>query len=95
MTASESRALESLRGELSSYHAEVREHIARCEACHEDLWRVTIDVYGSPENREGCPGLMKHVADLRGSRRRILLGLKGAWALLIAAIGACAALFKW
>jgi hypothetical protein len=47
-------------------------------------------VYGLPGNKDASPGLMGEVAELRRSRRMILLALRGAWVLLTALAGAVA-----
>lgn len=88
MTASnEATELRAIRKELGEYHLEVREHIARCEHCRIEMDVLAADVYGVPGN-DASTGLMGHVAELRGSRRRMLIGLRSAWALLLVVGGA-------
>jgi hypothetical protein len=78
----ESAVIEKLRDELHEYHVDVQRLIQRCEACRNDVWRLTSDMYGLPGNKETSPGLMGDVAELRRSRKLILLALRGAWVLL-------------
>ena len=51
---------------------------------------MAADIYGLPGNKEASPGLMGEVAELRGSRKRMLLAMRGAWVLLTAVVGAVA-----
>lgn len=85
MTATEE--VKALRGELQQYHVEVREHIVRCEHCRVEMDMLAADVYGLPGDDDNS-GLMGQVAELRGSRRRMLIGLRSAWALLLVVGGA-------
>lgn len=88
MTASEERKIDKLRMELSEYHVEVREHIARDEANEDVFQTVFVDLYGLPGKKGRHPGLMMDVATLKQSRRWMLVGLRGAWALLLIVGGA-------
>jgi hypothetical protein len=78
----ENTIIEKLRDELHDYHVDVQRLIQRCEACRADVVQLTTDLYGLPGNKETSPGLMGDVAELRRSRRLILLALRGAWVLL-------------
>ncbi|MEN6405526.1 MAG: hypothetical protein ABFC77_03545 [Thermoguttaceae bacterium] len=90
MTASESTALDRLRDELHCYHVDVQRLIQRCESCRAEVVQIASDMYGLPGNKETSPGLMGEVAQLRGSRRLIVLALRGAWVLLTILLGAAA-----
>ena len=90
MTASERTVVEKLRDELHAYHVDVQKLVQRCEACRADVVQVTTDIYGLPGNKETSPGLMGDVAELRRSRKLILLALRGAWVLLTILLGAVA-----
>lgn len=82
MAPDENTIIEKLRDELHDYHVDVQRLIQRCEACRADVVQLTTDLYGLPGNKETSPGLMGDVAELRRSRRLILLALRGAWVLL-------------
>jgi hypothetical protein len=88
MTASETTALEKLRDELHTYHVDVQRLMQRCEGCRGDILQLSTDIYGLPGNKEASPGLMGDVAELRRSRKLILLALRGAWVLLTILLGA-------
>jgi hypothetical protein len=90
MTTSENDLIEKLRDELHAYHIDVQRLIQRCEACRAELSQLSTDMYGLPGNKETSPGLMGDVAELRRSRKMILLALKCAWALLTILFGAAA-----
>lgn len=90
MTPSDSTIIEKLRDELHAYHVDVQKLIQRCEACRADVVQLTTDMYGLPGNKEVSPGLMGEVAELRRSRKLILLALRGAWVLLTILLGAVA-----
>jgi hypothetical protein len=91
MTADESLAIERLRDELHEYHVDVQKLITRCEVCHEEVSQLQVEVYGYPGNKEASPGLLGEVAELRGSRKRMLLAMRCAWGLLVGVAGAVAA----
>ena len=91
MTRVESAALEKLRDELHAYHVDVQRLVQRCESCRANVLQMAADIYGLPGNKEASPGLMGEVAELRGSRKRMLLAMRSAWALLTAVVGAVAA----
>jgi hypothetical protein len=88
VTASEASALEKLRDELHGYHVDVQRLVQRCENCRSDVLQLTADLYGLPGNKETSPGLIGEVAELRRSRKLILLALRGAWVLLTMLLGA-------
>ncbi|MCE5268303.1 MAG: hypothetical protein LLG00_10505 [Planctomycetaceae bacterium] len=88
MTTTDSAAIERLRDELHGYHVDVQRLIQRCESCRADVECLAADVYGLPGNKDASPGLVGEVADLRRSRRTMLLALRGVWALLTALAGA-------
>jgi hypothetical protein len=88
MTSRESATIEKLRDELHAYHVDVQTLIQRCEACRTHVAQLSTDLYGLPGNKEASPGLMGDVAELRRSRRLILLALRGAWVLLTLLFGA-------
>ncbi|MBU4272722.1 MAG: hypothetical protein KKA28_12750 [Planctomycetes bacterium] len=90
MTTDENVAIERLRDELHEYHVDVQRLIQRCESCRGDVECLLADVYGLPGNKKRSPGLLGEVAELRGSRRRMLLAMRGAWLLLTAMAGALA-----
>lgn len=87
MTLKERDVIDQLRSSIHEYHNEVRTHIARCEACNQQVHQLVVDVYGNPEDRLGSPGMLTQVADLKKSRR-ILLGVAaGAWTLATTLLG--------
>ena len=88
MTLSDDDIIERLREELHAYHVDVQRLIQRCEACRNDVTQLTADIYGLPGNKEASPGMMGDVAELRRSRKLILLALRGAWVLLTILLGA-------
>jgi hypothetical protein len=88
VTAAESTLIERLRDELHSYHVDVQKLIQRCEACRADVVQLSADIYGLPGKKDASPGLLGNVAELRRSRRLMLLGLRCAWVLLTVLIGA-------
>ena len=88
VTSRENSIIEKLRDELHAYHVDVQKLIQRCEACRADVAQLTTDVYGLPGNKETSPGLMGDVAELRRSRKLMLLALRGAWVLLTILLGA-------
>jgi len=90
MTARETAMLEKLRDELHAYHVDVQKLVQRCESCRADVVQIATDVYGLPGNKETSPGLMGEVAELRRSRKLILIALRGAWMLLTILLGAAA-----
>jgi hypothetical protein len=90
VTRNESTAIEKLRDELHAYHVDVQTLVQRCEACRAEVVQVTTDIYGLPGNKETSPGLMGDVAELRRSRKLILLAMRGAWILLTILLGAAA-----
>ncbi len=93
MTAMEISEIKELRSEVHSYHEEVVAGFARCESCRADTAKMSADMYGLPGNKDASPGLMGEVAELRGSRRRLLLAMQCAWALLVAVAGTIVAAF--
>ena len=90
MTRGESTIVEKLRDELHAYHVDVQRLVERCEGCREEISQLSADVYGLPGNKEASPGLIGEVAELRRSRKLILLALRGAWVLLTMLLGAAA-----
>jgi uncharacterized protein (DUF488 family) len=90
MTRSETNALEKLRDELHAYHVDVQRLVQRCESCRAEVTQLSTDLYGLPGNKETSPGLLGDVAELRRSRKLILLALRGAWVLLTVLLGAAA-----
>ncbi len=88
MTRSENTVIEKLRDELHAYHVEVQRLVQRCDACRSDVLQISADVYGLPGKKETSPGLMGEVAELRRSRKLMLLALRGAWVLLTILLGA-------
>jgi hypothetical protein len=88
VTASERNKLDKLRDELHAYHVDVQKLIQRCDACREQVCKLSDDIYGLPGNKEASPGLMGEVAELRRSRKLMLLALRGAWVLLTMLLGA-------
>ncbi len=88
MSPSDSTIVERLRDELHAYHVDVQRLIQRCEACRAEVWQLSTDIYGLPGKKETNPGLMGEVAELRRSRKLILLALRGAWVLLTILLGA-------
>ena len=87
MTKAENAIIEKLRDELHDYHVDVQKLVQRREDCPADISRLTTDMYGLPGNKEASPGLMGNVAELRRSRKMMLLALRGAWVLLTIIIG--------
>jgi hypothetical protein len=88
MTRGENTVIEKLRDELHACHLDVQKIVQRCDACRAELQQFNADIYGLPGNKETSPGLLGDVAELRRSRRLILLALRGAWLLLTILFGA-------
>jgi hypothetical protein len=88
MTRHETTVIEKLRDELHACHIDVQKIVQRCDACRAEILQFNADIYGLPGNKETSPGLMGDVAELRRSRRLILLALRGAWLLLTILLGA-------
>ena len=88
MAPNESAIIEKLRDELHAYHVDVQRLVQRCDSCRADVLQIAADVYGLPGNKETSPGLMGDVAELRQSRKLMLLALRGAWVLLTILLGA-------
>ena len=88
MTRGENTVIEKLRDELHACHVDVQKLVQRCDACRGEILQINADIYGLPGNKEASPGLMGDVAELRRSRRLILLALRGAWLLLTILFGA-------
>jgi hypothetical protein len=88
MTRNENTLIERLRDELHAYHVDVQRLVQRCESCRAEVAQMATDIYGLPGNKETSPGLMGDVAELRQSRKLILLALRGAWVLLTILAGA-------
>jgi hypothetical protein len=95
MTHIERSTIEKLRDELHAYHVDVQRLVQRCESCRADVLQVQADLYGLPGNKETSPGMIGEVAELRRSRKTMLLALRGVWILLTAIVGAVVtAIFK-
>jgi hypothetical protein len=88
VTTRETALVEKLRDELHAYHVDVKTLITRCESCREEVTQLSTDVYGLPGNKETSPGLLGDVAELRRSRRMMLLALRGVWVLITVLAGA-------
>jgi hypothetical protein len=88
MTRGENTVIEKLRDELHACHLDVQKIVQRCDACRAEIQQFNADIYGLPGNKDTSPGLMGDVAELRRSRRLILLALRGAWLLLTILFGA-------
>jgi len=93
MTAEDNFAIDRLRDELHEYHVDVQKLITRCEMCRGDIEQLHADIYGLPGNKDTSPGLMGDVAELRGSRRRMLLAMRCVWGFVMAIAGAVATAF--
>jgi hypothetical protein len=87
MTSKERDILDQLRNDVHQYHSEVKAHIATCTPYFESVGQHNVDLYGNPNDREGNPGLMSQVADLRKSRKIMLGVVAGAWTLATIFIG--------
>jgi hypothetical protein len=90
MTRHETTVIEKLRDELHACHIDVQKLVQRCDACRAEIIQLSADLYGLPGNKETSPGLLGDVAELRRSRRLMLLALRGAWLLLTILLGAIA-----
>ena len=95
MTKNEQNVIEALVTEIRGCREDVQNMVQQviaqsesCKHCRGDVERMAADVYGLPGNKEASPGLMGEVAELRRSRRLILLALRGAWVLLTILLGA-------
>jgi hypothetical protein len=88
MTRAENTVIDKLRDELHACHVDVQKLVQRCDACRAEIVQLNSDVYGLPGNKDTSPGLLGEVAELRRSRRLILLALRGAWLLLTILLGA-------
>jgi hypothetical protein len=95
MTKNEQSLIEALTDEVRGCREGVQELVQKvvmqaesCKHCRGDVERIAADIYGLPGNKEASPGLMGDVAELRRSRRLILLALRGAWVLLTILLGA-------
>jgi hypothetical protein len=93
MTVTETNAIDRLRDELHEYHVDVQKLVTRCESCRDDIVKLSSDVYGLPGNKEASPGLMGEVAELRGSRKRMVFAMRCVWGLLVALAGAITTAF--
>jgi hypothetical protein len=93
MTVEDNFAIDRLRDELHEYHVDVQKLITRCEMCRGDIEQLHADVYDLPGNKDTSPGLMGDVAELRGSRKRMLLAMRCVWGFLMAIAGTVAAAF--
>jgi hypothetical protein len=90
MTARENTALEKLRDELHAYHVDVQMLVQQCESCRANVVQISTDLYGLPGHKDTSPGLVGEVAELRRSRKLMLLALRGAWVILTVLVGAVA-----
>jgi hypothetical protein len=90
VTRGENTVIEKLRDEVHACHIDVQKLVQRCDACRAEIAQINADVYGLPGKKETCPGLLGDMAELRRSRRMILLALRGAWVLLTVLLGAIA-----
>jgi hypothetical protein len=88
MTRGETSVIEKLRDEIHACHVDVQKLVQRCDACRGEIGQLNADIYGLPGNKETSPGLLGDVAELRRSRRLIMLALRGAWLLLTILLGA-------
>lgn len=93
MTADDNFAIDRLRDELHEYHVDVQKLVTRCEMCRGEIEQMSADIYGLPGNKDTNPGLLGAVAELCGSRRRMLLAMRCVWGFLMAIAGAVAAAF--
>jgi len=88
MTIKERDQLSQLQRDLHGYHLEVQSAITSIKDHEERLDNVELDLRGNPKDREGNPGVMSQISDLRKSRK-ILLGVAaGAWTIATIVIGA-------
>ncbi len=95
MTKNEQSVIEALASEIRGCRDDVRDLVQKvvtqtesCKHCRSDVERMAADIYGLPGNKEASPGMMGDVAELRRSRKLILLALRGAWVLLTILLGA-------
>lgn len=88
MTAKERDILDKLRGEVYSYHSDVRGHISRCDSYFQKVDNHDTDLYGNPEDREGNPGVMLRLGGLEKSRKILLIVVGGIWTITTIFIGA-------
>jgi hypothetical protein len=95
MTKNEQSVIEALAGEIRGCRDDVQNLVEKvvaqaesCKHCRGDVERMSTDIYGLPGNKEASPGMMGDVAELRRSRKLILLALRGAWVLLTILLGA-------
>jgi hypothetical protein len=95
MTKNEQSVIETLTNEVRGCREVVQDLVQKvvtqtesCKHCRGDVERMAADIYGLPGNKEASPGLMGDVAELRRSRKLILLALRGAWVLLTILLGA-------
>jgi hypothetical protein len=95
MTKNEQSVIEALASEIRGCRDDVRDLVQKvvaqtesCKHCRGDVERMAADIYGLPGNKEASPGMMGDVAELRRSRKLILLALRGAWVLLTILLGA-------
>ena len=93
MTAKERDILDQLRSDVHSYHSEVKGHIATCEPYFRNVDQHNTDLYGNPQDREGNPGLLSQVADLKKSRWLIRAGIGAGWTVATILLGALAS--RW
>ncbi|MFA5378850.1 MAG: hypothetical protein WC455_30450 [Dehalococcoidia bacterium] len=61
--------------------------MATCQPYFKNVEQHSFDLYGNPADREGNPGIMSQVADLRKSRKIMLGVVAGAWTLATIFIG--------
>ena len=88
MTIKERSLLERMRDELHGYHVEVVSMAGELKGVSEAVEKIDSDIYGTSGDKKTNPGALADITKLLGSRRRMLLGLKGAWAVLLLVVGA-------
>jgi len=91
MTRKEADEIGKLREAVAGNTAELAVTNATLANFMESYRTLQSDVYGLPGDKERSPGLMGEVAELRHAHRNLLWGLRCAWGLLTAALGAVVA----
>lgn len=88
MTMKETGILEKLRNELHSYHIDILTLTGRVDRVFDDIEKLNVDIYGTPDDRTNNPGALSRITSLCGSRKRMLIGLSCAWSVLLLIVGA-------
>jgi hypothetical protein len=87
VTKQEQTAIDALRSELHAYHVEVKEHVARCDGCRNDVAELKIEMNGVPGDPEKI-GIVRIVANIIAKKNLLEKLGHGLWLLIVACISA-------